>query len=85
MAAKKKSAAAKTVAKTAGNKLSPATKTAPSGATIEPEIAEQSVTDHPAIDANPRKGVKADANRIDLNDPAKDDAAAVEENLGAQK
>ena len=85
MAAKKKSAAAKTVAKTAGDKLSPATETAPSGATIEPEIAEQSVPDHPAIDNNPRRGVPADANRIDLNDPTKDDAAAVEENLGTQK
>lgn len=84
MAAKKKTGAAKTVTKTAGDKLTPATKTAASGATIEPEIADKSVPDHPAIDTNPRKDTPADSNRIDFNDPAKGSAEAVEENLAAQ-
>ena len=84
MAAKKKSGAAKTVAKEAGDKLSPAKRTEASGAIIEKEIAEGSVTDHPAVDTNPRKGTPAEANRIDLNDPKKSSSEAVAENLSAQ-
>ena len=84
MGAKKKSGAATTVAKKAGDKLSPATETAASGALVEPEIAKESVPDHPAVDANPRKGVPAESNQIDFNDPTKDQAEAVQENLAAQ-
>ena len=83
--AKKNSGAAKTVAKKAGDKLSPGTKTAASGAIIEKEIAEDSVPDHPAVDRNPRKGVPAESNQIDFNDPGKSPEKAVAENLKAQK
>lgn len=81
MAAKKKSGAAKTVARKAGSTLSPATETAASGAMIEKDLAKASVTEHPALDTNPRKGVPAESNQIDLNDPTMDQAEAVAENL----
>lgn len=81
----KKSGATKTVAKKAGDKLTPAKKTAASGAIIEKEIAEGSVPDHPAVDRNPRSGVPAESNQIDFNDPTKSQKEAVEENLAAQK
>lgn len=80
----KKSGAATTVAKTSGDSLTPATETAASGAIVEPGIAKGSVIDHPAVDANPRAGVPAESNQIDFNDPTKDQAEAVAENLKAQ-
>lgn len=82
---KPKKGATKTVAKKAGNKLTAATKTAASGALIEKDVAEASVIDHPAVDANPREGVPAESNAIDFNNPRKTQEEAVEENLAAQK
>ena len=61
--------------------LEPATKVEPSGAMIEPTIAERVDTDHPAVDNEPRKGQPVIANRIDFNDPTKADHDAVVENL----
>ena len=86
MAAKKKSGAAKTVAKTAGDKLTPATETAASGAIVEPEIAKQSIAKHPSVDANPREGVPPESNQIDFNTPSglKSPEKQVQENLEAQ-
>lgn len=81
---KKNSGAAKTVAKKAGEKLTPATETAASGAVVEPEIAKQSLPDHPAVDRNPREGVPPESNQIDFNDPTKPPHEAVMENLEAQ-
>lgn len=83
--AAKKSGAAKTVSKKAGDKLTPATTTAASGAIVEREIAEGSVPDHPAVDNNPREGVPAESNQIDFNNPRKTQEQAVKENLDAQK
>lgn len=87
MAAGKSSGAAKTVAKKAGDKLTPATKTAASGAIVEPEIAAASVIDHPSVDANPRAGAPAESNQIDFNTPSalKSEEEQVAENLGAAK
>lgn len=84
MAAKKKSSAAKTVAKKAGDSLTPATKTAASGAVVEPEIAKDSLPDHPAVDRNPREGVPPESNQIDFNDPTIPPHEAVAKNLKAQ-
>ncbi len=83
--ATKKKGAAKTVTKKAGDKLTPATETAASGALVEKEIAEESVADHPAVDANPRSGVPAESNAIDFNDPGKSSADAVADNLAATR
>lgn len=83
--AAKKSGAATTVAKKAGASLKPATKTEASGALIEPDLAAQSVPNHPAVDANPREGVPAESNQIDFNDPTLSDEEAVKKNLQAQK
>lgn len=87
MAAAKKSGAAKTVAKKAGDKLTPATETAASGAIVEPDLAKASVIDHPSVDANPRAGVPAESNQIDFNTPSalKPEAEQVAENLKAAK
>lgn len=87
MAAKKKSGAAKTVAKKAGDDLKPATETAASGAIIEPAIAKESVPDHPAVDRNPRGDVPAESNAIDFNTPSAKKSAEeqVSENLDAQR
>lgn len=83
--ATKKKGAAKTVAEKAGDKLTPATETAASGALVEKEIAKESVADHPAVDANPRSGVPAQSNAIDFNDPGKSPADAVADNLAATR
>lgn len=40
--------------------------------------------DHPAIDANPRANTSAVQNAIDMNDPSKTGAEAVEEALKSQ-
>ena len=40
-----------------------------SGGIIEASILKNVPMDHPAIDSNPRKGLPADSNRIDMNDP----------------
>lgn len=82
---KKNSGAAKTVTKKAGDKLTPSTKTAASGAIVEKEIAEGSAPDHPAVDNNPRAGVPAESNQIDFNNPRKTQEEAVKDNLAAQK
>lgn len=70
MTAKNTSSAATTVAKKAGDDLSPATEAAASGAIIEPGIADASVIDHPAADANPREGTPPESNQIDFNMPS---------------
>lgn len=49
--------------------LAPATDVAASGALIEPTIVDRIDTKHPAVDDEPRKGLPADSNRIDFNDP----------------
>lgn len=41
----------------------------PSGAIMEAEIRENQQLEHPAVDNKPRKGLPADAMRIDFNDP----------------
>lgn len=64
--------------------LSPATQADASGALQEPEIAERVDTSHPAIDDEPRKGLPADSNRIDLNDPSIPGDVAVERALAEQ-
>ncbi|PKB19652.1 hypothetical protein B0I00_1892 [Novosphingobium kunmingense] len=84
MTAKKTSGAATTVAKKAGSALKPATETAASGALIEKDLAEASVIDHPAVDANPRDGVPAQSNQIDFNDPTLSPEEAVAKNLADQ-
>lgn len=87
MAARKSSGAAKTVAKKAGSKLTPATETAASGAIVEPDLAKASVIDHPSVDTNPREGVPAESNQIDFNTPSalKPESEQVAENLKAAK
>ena len=79
-----KPATRKAAPKKAGDELTPATKTAASGALVEKEIAESSVIEHPAVDANPREGVPAASNQIDFNNPRKSQEDAVKENLAAQ-
>lgn len=87
MTAKKTSGAVTTVAKKAGDDLSPATQAAASGAIIEPGIADASVIDHPAVDANPREGTPPESNQIDFNTPSaiKPAEEQVAENLAAAK
>lgn len=65
------------------DELAPATQVQPSGAFMEPEIAERVDTSHPAVDNEPRKGQPKVANQIDFNDPTISDAEAVERNLEA--
>lgn len=83
--ATKRSGAASTVAKTAGDQLQPATETAASGAVIEPDLARESLPDHPSVDSNPRAGVPPESNQIDFNTPSglKPEAEQVAENLTA--
>ncbi len=45
------------------------TTTATSGATVEPEVVEALPMDHPAVDANPRRGLPPESSQIDFNDP----------------
>lgn len=69
-------------AKTADKvKLAPATEAAASGALVEPKIIADIDTAHPAVDDNPRANTTADQNRIDFNDPTKEEAEAVADNL----
>jgi len=66
------------------DKLSPATAVEPSGALQEPEISERIDTSHPAVDDQPRKGLPAESNQIDFNDPTIDGKVAVERALHEQ-
>lgn len=84
MATNKKTSA-KTATKKKGGSPKPAKKVAASGAVIEPEIADRSLPDHPAVENNPRKGVPAESSQIDLNDPSRSPEKAVAENLAAQR
>lgn len=80
MATRKTGAAApRTASSRKAAKIAPATKQEASGAIIEPDAAK--LADHPAVDANPRAGTSVDQNRIDFNDPTKDQAEAVADNL----
>jgi hypothetical protein len=60
-------------------KIAPATTQEASGAIIEPSVAK--LPNHPAVDANPREGTTVEQNQIDFNDPTKDQAEAVADNL----
>lgn len=52
-----------------------------SGAFIEPGAVAHIDVDHPAVDNNPRSTTTEVQNRIDFNDPDKNDAQAVSDNL----
>lgn len=81
-----KKAAAKPATATKGiADPAPATTFEASGAVIEPAIVDGVDLTHPAVDANPRANTTAEQNRIDFNDPTKDGAEAVAEQLAAQQ
>ena len=62
--------------------IAPATEIDPSGAPVQ--IVPDVDMNHPAVDADPRKGTSLAQNRIDFNDPNKSGAEAVEDMLNAQ-
>ena len=53
-----------------------ATKFDPSGAPVQ--LVPDVDPDHPAVDADPRKGTSVDQNRIDFNDPTLNGAELAE-------
>ena len=85
--ARKKTGAATTVARKAGDALKPATTTAASGAVIEPDLAAASLPDHASVDRNPREGVSPESNQIDFNTPGAlmSEQDQVEKNLEASE
>lgn len=69
-------------AKTEQANIAPATEIDPSGAPVQ--IVPDVDMNHPAVDADPRKGTTEAQNRIDFNDPNKSGAEAVADMLNAQ-
>lgn len=62
--------------------ISPAETFDPSGAPVQ--IVPDVVPNHPSVDNNPRANTTETMNRIDFNEPLRDDVDVVTEQLGAK-